>query len=159
MLFAITLEIPSKNISRVSSYFPPRQVTLHLCNVICPNRGFQANNISPMWQYLATKRGSRQRTLYWCNLTCRKTKASMQQYKLLNAIACVLRAKYAKLVVRQLRCNKVSLSPDVTCSDSVRPVGKSSWRMREVWSRHNLSGLHATVKITAPCWRDGPAGP
>ena len=42
------------------------------------------------------------------------------------------RTEYAKLVVRQLRCNKVCLKADVRSSTSVFAVGKSSGGLREV---------------------------
>ena len=48
-------------------------------------------------------------------------------------------AEYAKLVARQLRCNKVALADHVNAGAPVFSVGKSGGRHREVWHGSRLS--------------------
>ena len=57
--------------------------------------------------------------------------------------------EYAKLVVRQLRANKVTLSDACHASETVFPVGKSNGQLREVWCGHTLS-QHAIAPPKPP---------
>ena len=59
------------------------------------------------------------------------------------------KGEYARLVVRQLRANKVTLSDSCHASETVFPVGKSNGQLREVWSGHTLS-QHAIVPPKPP---------
>ena len=59
------------------------------------------------------------------------------------------KGEYARLVVRQLRANKVTLSDSCHASETVFPGGKSNGQLREVWSGHTLS-QHAIVPPKPP---------
>ena len=66
------------------------------------------------------------------------------------------RAEYARLVVRQLRCDKVSWLPSVIASASVFAVGKSSgWFARDVEQPRSIHGGSAPSEAPAPGWRHG----
>ncbi len=53
------------------------------------------------------------------------------------------RAEYLKLVVRQLRCGKLSLAESGRGGGTVFPVGKSSGNQREVWHGSRVSAAAA----------------
>ena len=57
------------------------------------------------------------------------------------------REEYARLVVRQLRCQKVMLLSRVDESASVFTVGKSNGAPREVWNGHTLSQVAVLLLV------------